>query len=950
MRTISSSRFPESHLIVAMIISWSGVAAAGMPTGAGTQAPQFRRANPAEDYGALPLAFEANHGQTNGDVRFLARGGGYTLFLTSTEAVLSMRSAEPVRPGHDGVLPPDANSFGDRRAPAVVRMRLRDANPTPVAIASDALPGRANYFLGREATGWKTGIPTYGAVTYREVYPGVDLIFYGNQGRLEHDFVVRPGVDPDVIRMQFTGADEMRIDANGDLVLSTGDGQVRLESPRLYQDVAQDRQIVDGSYVLHDAGTVGFKVGSYDRTRPLIIDPILVYSSFLGGTAGDDAWDVAVDALGQAYVTGTTLSADFPPAGGGDPSYNGGYDAFVVKLDPTGTTAIYSSYLGGSNDESGAGGIAVDALGNAYVAAGTRSTDFPITAGAPDASCVGCGTFPLPSDAFVTKLDPTGAIVYSTYLGGDEYDTAYGIAVDAAGQAYVSGGIAFGYNTCSFPIVNGYDNCANSYYDAFVTKVDAAGTAFLYSTTLGGTNDEYCGCDIAVDETGNAIMTGVSRSIDFPTTGGAYDGVCGTSFVQHDGIFDAIAVKINTNAIGAASLVYSTCIGGGLDDSGSGVTIDGTGRIWLTGSTYSTDFPTVNPADGSVNGAGDAFVAELDPLAIGSAQLLYGTYLGGGGNDGANAVVLDGDGNVWVAGATASTDFPTQDFIQVHQGNYDVFVSKLNPTLSGSAQILFSTYLGGCESDNGVAMVLDPLGNAYVAGLTASMAFPTTVGALQPMYGGGAGDGFIAKISGSGPSVEVAGCLPPTATLLSMFEARRTDEGLELRWELGDVRDIAEVELQRSEWAIGPWRTVSAERRNDGGVTVVLDRGVEPDRTYYYRLIVRTFDGQVHTFGPLVGAERPLVTEFALSRVAPNPTRRSAQIEFAVPREARIRVSILDVQGREVALLADGIQPAGRYRAVWDGQTLRGPAASGLYFVRYQNPSKHSMQRLILLP
>jgi len=943
-------RFASAHLFVAMTVGVHGIAWSGMQTETGAPAGPMNvhapRPAAVESFGKLPLAFEANQGQTDGDVQFLARGAGYNLFLTSTEAVLSLR-APSMRSSADGPPLPDAPpSDGDSHATAVVRMRLLGAHPGGTAIGRDRLPGKVSYFRGSTPASWRTGISTYASVFYPQVYPGVDLVYYGNQGRVEHDFIVGPGVDTDQIRLQFAGIESIEIDASGDLLLATASGPLRLRSPDLYQESSSSRQVIDGGYVLRGDHTVGFRVGTYDRSRPLVIDPILIYSTFLGGTAYDDAVDIAIDAAGQAHVTGQTLSIDFPTAGLVDLTPNGGYDAFVTKLDAAGTTALYSTYLGGTNDDGGLS-IAVDALGNAYVGGQTRSTNFPLTVGAADDVCGDCAPFPFPNDAFITKFDATGAIVYSTLLGGHSYEGAYGIAVDGDGNAYVTGGIANGPSSCNFPIVNGYDNCANSYYDTFITKLNATGTAFLYSTTLGGTNDDYCGCDIAVDANGDVVMTGPSRSMDFPTTPGALDGVCGTSFSQHVGIFDAIAVKIDTDASGAASLVYSTCVGGGLDDSGSGIVIDGTGKIWLTGGTSSSDFPTANAADGSANGGGgDAFLVQLDPTVSGPGQLLYGTYLGGSGGDSGTELALDGAGNVWVGGYTASTDFPTQSHLQAHQGGNDAFVTTLNVALSGSSQILFSTYLGGCEGDVLTGIVLDPLDNAYICGYTSSSMFPTTLGAAQDTYGGDT-DAFVAKISGSGPAAKIPGCVT-TATMLSMFEVRPTAEGLEVRWQFSEPEAIAEVQLERSERSSGPWIPAALDLRREGNVTVALDRGVEQGRTYYYRLIVRTHDGRSLTFGPMMGTENA-VTDFAM-RLTPNPSRGATQVEFTVPRESRIRISVVDVHGREVALLAEGNQRAGRYRAVWDGSTARGRAAPGLYFVRYQTDGKDYTQRLVFAP
>jgi hypothetical protein len=636
-------------------------------------------------------------------------------------------------------------------------MKFVGANQAPHVTGADELPGKNNYLIGNNPRKWRTNVPTYAKIKYESVYPGVDAIFYGNQRQIEYDFVVAPGADPKIIKLGFQGAKALNISPDGDLVLQTNGGEIRQSKPVIYQEADGVRRNVEGGYVLIDKTTIAFKMGDYDRSRPLVIDPVLVYSTFLGGSLADAVQDVAVDAAGNTYLTGYTTSINFPHAGViSDSSHNGGDDVFVTKLNAAGTTALYSTYLGGSNDENGLG-IALDSLANAYITGLTRSPNFPITPGAADSTCQSttgpgglCAPFPHAGDAFVTKLNGTGAIAYSTFVGGLNYEQAHAIAVDSTGNAYITGQIADGFS-CTFPTVNGYDNCANSYYDAFLTKLNSTGTAFLYSTTLGGFNDEYGASDITVDNAGNAFIVGPSRSTNFPITPGAYSA-CGSS-----GSFDAFAAKINTNASGVASLAYSTCVGGSADDGASGIDIDSAGNIWLTGNTSSTNFPTVNSFDSSANGGGDAFLAKLNPFVAGAGQLVYSSYLGGSGGDGGSDVRIDGSGNVYVVGTTASTNFPTADPLQLHQGGNDAFVTKLNHTAAGSAQLLYSTYLGGCNNDSARRVAVDFSDNAYVIGSTNSPSFPTTTVAYQNIYGG-SGDGFVAKISGSGQTIPVIGC------------------------------------------------------------------------------------------------------------------------------------------------------------------------------------------------
>ncbi|HEX8566959.1 MAG TPA: SBBP repeat-containing protein [Pyrinomonadaceae bacterium] len=657
----------------------------------------------------------------------------------------------------DSEKPKSDSNEKPKTSDSIMRMKFVGANRAPHVTGADELPGKNNYLIGNDPRKWRTNVPTYAKVKYESVYPGVDAIFYGNQRQIEYDFIVAPGADPKIIKLGFQGAKALNISPDGDLVLQTNGSEIRQSKPVIYQETDGIRRNVKGSYLLIDKTMVAFKIGDYDHSRPLVIDPVLVYSTFLGGSLADAVQDVAVDAAGNTYLTGYTTSINFPHAGAvNDSSHNGGDDVFVTKLNATGTTALYSTYLGGSNDENGLG-IALDSLANAYITGLTRSPNFPITPGVADSTCQSttgpgglCAPFPHAGDAFVTKLNGTGAIAYSTFVGGLNYEQAHAIAVDGAGNAYITGQIADGFS-CTFPTVNGYDNCANSYYDAFLTKLNSTGTAFLYSTTLGGFSDEYGASDITVDNAGNAFIAGPSRSSNFPITPGAYSA-CGSG-----GSFDAFAAKINTNASGAASLAYSTCVGGSADDGASGIDIDSAGNIWLTGNTSSTNFPTVNSFDSSANGGGDAFLAKLNPFAAGASQLVYSSYLGGSGGDGGSDVRIDGSGNVYVVGTTGSTNFPTADPLQLHQGGNDAFVTKLNHTAAGSAQLLYSTYLGGCNNDSARRVAVDFSDNAYVIGGTNSPSFPTTTGTYQNIYGG-SGDGFVAKISGSGQTTPVIGC------------------------------------------------------------------------------------------------------------------------------------------------------------------------------------------------
>src|SRR3989475_91035 len=582
-------------MILLLVLALASCAPAPVPaTRTSPEIPQATKQQVLVAYGKLPLIFEANQGQTDPQVKFLSRGSGYTLFLTPTEAVLTLTKADAQAKrrfsGESSLAEPE------KQAATVLRMKLLGANPTPRVTGVEELRGRSNYFIGNDPAKWRANVPTYANVEYRDVYPGVNLVYYGNQRQLEFDFIVAPGADPQRIRLGVEGADRLDLDAEGDLVVHTGGAQVRLQQPHVYQMANGVRQEIESRYVLNDHHQVEVWVAAYDTHKPLVIDPTLAYSTYLGGTGFDEGFGIAVDSLGQAYVTGVSASLDFPmTAGAFQPRFAGGsLDAFVTKLNPTGVALAYSTYLGGTGDEEGFG-IAVDATGNAYVTGLTNSNlDFPTTAGAFQPSSP--GGF---SDAFVTKLNPTGAaLAYSTYLGGTGDENGFGIAVDATGNAYVTG-ITF---SPDFPTTARAFQPSSPGGDAFVTKLNPSGAALVYSTYLGGTGSDL-GFGIAVDSFGNAYVTGQTFSSDFPTTEGAFQTTFGGG-----GGFDAFLTKVNP---AGAALVYSTYLGGTSDDFGLGIAVDSFGNAYVTGFTGSLDFPTLGAFQTTSGDGADAFVAKF---------------------------------------------------------------------------------------------------------------------------------------------------------------------------------------------------------------------------------------------------------------------------------------------------------------------------------------------------
>jgi Beta-propeller repeat/HYDIN/CFA65/VesB-like, Ig-like domain len=744
----------------------------------------------AVNYGS-PLAalrFEANRGQTSRQVEFLARGRGYTLFLLPGEAVLSLRcqksegrSQKPERRPLSVVRGPleKAGATGpgqgmtehrpgrtDKRLgpPVVLRLKLQGANRRARAVGAGKLPTKVNYFLGRDPEKWRRDIPSYARVRYADVYPGIDLVYYGNQGRLEYDFVVKPGADPQAISLAIDRsggarrAVPLRVAANGDLMVEAAGGEVRFEKPTVYQPAGkrpstgsglpaedpakakstQNRKLLEARYVLTAGNRVRFEIPRYDKTRPLIIDPVLSYSTYLGGSSGDAGYGIAVDQSGNVYVAGSTSSPDFPTASPEQAADGGSADAFVSKLDPTGTTLLYSTYLGGNGFDQ-ANAIAVDASGNVYVAGSTASTDFP-TAGALQSTPGGAG------DAFVAKLDSTGSkLLYSTYLGGSGADFGRGIAVDSSGNAYVTGST----QSLDFPTASPLQAANAGGTDAFVSELNASGSALVYSTYLGGGGTDV-GTAIAVDSAGSVYLTGHTSSTDFPATSGALQTVAG-------GSGDAFVAKLDSTG---TKLDYATYLGGSAFDFADALAVDSsTGAAYVAGFTASLDFPlSASPLQGTAGGNGDAFVAELNASGSG---LLYSTYLGGADRDEAMGVALDSAGDVYVTGYTRSSDFPSANAVQAAfpGGTCGTvvcasgFVTELNPSGGGP---VYSTFLGGSGADFGQAIAVDASQNAYVTGSTSSTGFPAIYGSYQVSGKNGPSlpDAFVAKIApASAPSL-----------------------------------------------------------------------------------------------------------------------------------------------------------------------------------------------------
>jgi hypothetical protein len=668
--------------------------------------------SPGQALGDLPLAFERDAGLQGPRVDFLSRTPEGTAFIGSSGATLAIP---------------------DGRRTEALRLSLIGAAQAQ-AQPLERLSGTVNELVGSDLSAHRTGLATFERVRYSGVYPGTAVDWYGKRGELEYDFRVAPGADPAQIAIGLRGAEHARVAANGDLLIDVGGTTVRQRAPLAYQQSGGERHRVAAAFAL-EGNSVRFELGRYDSTRTLVIDPlVLTYSTYLGGDNRDIGLGIAVDANGSAYVAGAVNSSDFNTVNqiqGDQPDWDG----FIAKLNPAGNALEYSTYLGGNGGfqiSDRVDAIAVDSTGAAYVTGETSAPDFPplnpIQGDQPGI------------DAFVTKLTPAGALAYSTYLGGTGNDKGYDIALDSSGAAYVTGETQDGDGTQpnAFPLVNSITpaGAANrGGVDLFVTKVNAAGSAFSYSSVLGGgggvDNGSSAGEGIAVDSSGAAYVTGQTSTAFFPTVGPVEGDSTG---------IDAVALKI---VPAGNSLAYSTYVGGNVADFGHDIAIDSAGSAYVAGQTTSTDFDAVNAIQGDPGDASDdAFVFKLNPA--GSA-LAYSTYLGGNGSDRGLGIAVDSGGSAYVAGEQGSSSgFP---FVDPYEGDTpgttDAFVSKLTP--AGSA-LAYSTSLGGNGSDVATDIALDSSSNAYVTGETNSSDFDT-VGPIPGESFNGGGDVFVSKLS-----------------------------------------------------------------------------------------------------------------------------------------------------------------------------------------------------------
>ena len=694
------------------------------------QSPTGRAGNAV--FSKLPLSFEPNMGQVSEGVSYLVHARGGTFFFTPAEIVLALMITE--KEAYKTIRGSEADAAPKAATSHIVRLRFEGANASPATEGYELLTGKVNYLVGNDPGLWRTNLPTYAGVTYRELYPGISLSYAGTEGLLKGTYTIAPGADPGIIRWRYIGASSTRISSDGDLIISGADGAISMveRAPVAWQEIDGRRVEVPVRYTIGQDGSIGFALGSYDKTYPLTIDPTLTYSTYLGGSGGDEAYGIDVDAQGNMYIVGLTQSANFPTANPFQATYRGGTDAFVTKMNSEGTALIYSTYLGGTGLDQGFA-IALDALGQATITGNTNSTNFPVEN--PFQPAYGGGVV----DSFASQLSASGsALIYSTYLGGSGFDTGQGVAIDDTGSAYIAGLS----NSTNFPVVNAYQPTNAGGQDVTLTKLSPNVGVPGYSTYLGGSGDDF-GRAIALDAQRNAYLTGSTISSNFPVVN-AFQATCRNNCAFDDSFITKF------NAAGSA-LLYSTYLGGDIQETGYGIAVDNA-MAYSTGTTSSLNFPTRNPFQPNFVNYIDAYVTKIDTLLSGDASLIYSTYLGGNSTDYGYGITVDSMFRAYVTGYANSTNFPLLDPLQQgNAGGADAFVTVFAP--SGSS-LVFSTQLGGDMNDFGRGIAFGGADAIHVAGMSESTNFPL-VNPYQPNNAGGPADAVLFKIGNA---------LPPTVT------------------------------------------------------------------------------------------------------------------------------------------------------------------------------------------
>lgn len=709
------------------------------------------RVSQAAEYGRVPLTFEVNKGQANPRAKFLVHGRGYTVHLTTDGMVLSLRTQQDPRST-------SRSSTGSRtiNGANVLEIRLQGANSKSAAVGEQLQPGIVNYFIGRDPANWRTNIPTYARVRYKNIYPGIDLVYHGNHQQLEYDFELQAGSRPEQIAFEIRGANSARLDGSGNLIIKLNGSTLQVLCPVVYQMRQGERVPVKGAYFMKDPTHLGFRISEYDRSQALVIDPVLAYSTYLGGSGTDTAGGMAVDSTGNLYLTGYTDSDDFPLGTSGLPA--NAYHVFVSKLDASGSNLLFTDFIGGNGDDTGVG-LVLDRSNGVFVTGSTTSSNFPVVNGYQQ-------TQPGPYTGFLTHVSQDGSsLLYSTYLGGSSFDQPMSIAINHSGQVYVAGVTM----SRDYPTANAFQgsvspNQGGNYGDyGFITKFSEDGSSLIYSTYLAGNSNviQTCGSTtcwpepytdltaISLDANDNLYVTGTTNTYNFPTTSGAYlvsNSTDGNAYVSYV-----------TKLTSAGGLGYSTYFYGSSSDwiSTSSIAVDSTGSAYVTGMAASDGtFPitVTSICDPEVNGSacGYAFATKFDPAG---STLLYSTFLGPYNYASPYTILLDSQMNAYILANTMSPLYQTLNPVEGYRNGFDVLLVEISA--DATAQ-LFSTYLGGSGDETPSGMALDTEENVYIAGSTGSSDFPVTQGAFQTQFAGN-GDTFLAKIfTGTAPLLSLS--------------------------------------------------------------------------------------------------------------------------------------------------------------------------------------------------
>ncbi|MFC1557743.1 SBBP repeat-containing protein [candidate division KSB1 bacterium] len=945
-----------------------------------------------ENYGKIPLVFTSNSGQFDSQVEFVSAGNGIRIFHTreGTTFLLSRETEESIakrtKPGlekrnqgvkeyepfnllKEGMLDIGMEYYA-------LKLKFINSNPEPMITGEEKVPWNSNYFIGSDQNSWQTDVQNYSKIKFGSLYNGIDLTCTGDKSMIKYEFVIQPGADHRQIQLSYDIGDKigkglLKMSMESELAVKTPFGVLIKRKPYCYQIIKGESIEIEADYKINneELNKFSINVSTYNPDFPLIIGFKIMRPANISAIGRDCPAGILYDVQGNAYICGNVESSDFPTTPGAfDKSYNGGFsDAFVCKLSPSGNNLIYSTYIGGNNLES-IKGFSLDSSGNVYITGFTRSRYFPTTPGTYNQNHRGG------DDVFVCKLNSSGnALIYSTLIGGRSYEEGDGISIDNDGNAYIAG------HACSedFPTTPGAfnSNCDGDTYDIFVLKVNPTGSDLIYSTLIVGIEHER-GNRIAVDSKGDAYITGSTGSSDFPTTAGAFDNI-------YSGEDDGFVCKLNSTG---SALIYSTFLGGSDSDGSSEISLDSNGNAFITGSTRSSDFPTTTGAfDNSYNGEDDGFVCKLN--SSGNA-LIYSTFLGGSGSDGCGGIIVDGSGDAYITGSTGSSDFPITSgaYDETYNGGtFDGFVCKLNS--SGNA-LIYSTFLGGSSLDVCSKMIIDSDGNAYIAGYTESIDFPTTIGAYDESYNEER-DVFVCKLNSSGNaliySTYIGGGgitpeIPPEASDFKIISIQDVpyDEGKQVsiswsqyptdvtgasgtvitKYSIWRKKDYNPSLFQKAAIPPGDWEFVKEVPAVQSSVYHTIVPTVA-DVTIYYDYYYSTFFVCAHTSDPAIHWETEpssgysidnSVENYFIQQNYPNPFNTKTSINYKTPRTALVSIKIFNTLGQEVRTLISELQPVGYHKILWNGTNNEGmKLPSGIYIYKFQADNFVHVKKMVFL-